>query len=254
MAACSAEVAVDIKTVVRCSAKVAADIKTAVRANDAAALTLINHATPLTAAYVSVGLIAEAIKLRRLSVLRWLGEHGLVAAADLDNEWHSILASGVDIVRWARSLGSRPAVWDHPMLRMIFTRERISKISPAAELLGWAADDPAFVALVRQKDFRAICSLLLRDSTFDAVRVAARHFDIVPSLVRYASKAGCMRRLVFLLDSGIVSREHCLASGGALLHAVRRKRPRLSLLKRKFALTRSDFASAGLSATFSDDL
>jgi hypothetical protein len=221
--------------------------------------------TPLTPAHVPRAVVLGAIRLNLTGALRWLSEHGLVAAADLDNEWRWILSSSADTARWARDLGSRPAKWTREILRSIFVQDGFLRSpSLSAELLNWAASDPGFVALVQRNNFYLISWYLLnrlrrvlRHSVhdFDAVRAAACHFDIVPSLVRFAAcKKNSIQRLTFLLDSGIISRAACLTGQNALLHIVRGKKKMLSAFVRKFALTRSDFAAVGMSAVFSADL
>jgi hypothetical protein len=240
-------------------------VETAVHGNNVIMLAHINCSTPLTPAHVPRALVLSAIRLSLAAALRWLSEHGLVAAADLSSEWRTILSSSADTVRWACSLGSRPAEWSQQMIGPMFVHGGdLRPPSLSAELLDWAAGDPRFVALVQRNNFYLISWYLLNRQRralrrsvhdFDAVRAAARHFDIDPSLVRFAAyKKNSIQCLTFLLDSGIISRAACLTGQDALLHIVRGKKKMLSAFVRKFALTRSDLAAVGMSAVFSADL
>jgi hypothetical protein len=221
----------------------------------------IHRKISLTPKDIPRALLREAFRLGQTDALRWLGAHGLVAAADLDSEWPAILASCVDTARWAYALGSRPAEWTQQMLCYLFEDEDggiFRHPRTTAALIDLVADDPGFATLAQQNDFQLFASLLLHETSvsppfpFDAVHAAARHFNIAPSLVRYAIKPLQTQKLLFICASGLVSREMLLADHGALLRAVlcavrSNKRVRAAVVH-GFALSRSDFASVGLLA------
>jgi hypothetical protein len=191
-------------------------------------------------------LINRAVICWRWESLVWLSEHGFPTAHLLN--WWGILHGGINVVLWAKRLGFR-YTWDWDCVRAIF--------SNGSALQEWAFEDPSFVEFVNRSDlsFSSFITILENFVGGFCFRRAAQRFPpvVLPVALRAAARKNpdTFKRIV---RSGALLREHCLASGGALLHAVHRKRSRLSLLKRTFALTRSDFASAGLSAAFSNDL
>jgi hypothetical protein len=128
------------------------------------------------------------------------------------------------------------------------------------EKTAWALSHPSFTQFVEQKEYdilyRTIAHARSRILRKNAV-VLARHLDagsvLIEKAIRGALNSKTSHLLRFVLD-GLGNREVCLSSGGALLHALRHKKHAMSVLKRNFRLTRSDFASVGLSGAFFDDM
>lgn len=151
----------------------------------------------------------------------------------------------MDIILWTERLGSR-CVWDWDCVGALFYNGR--------KVLDWAFEDPSFIEFVSRDNFFHLSLILESIAINFRLRIMAQRFPVVLPVALLAAARKSPNNFKRLISSGALLREHRLASGGALLHAVRRKRTRLSMLKHTFALTRSDFASVGLSAAFSDDL
>ena len=185
----------------------------------------------------------------------WLGHIGCCReklSSFLDHLWTNIITDNK--IAWAEEMGSRVNWhdWTFNALCDSFTHEKMT----------WALQHPDFIKLVKLDDY----DILYRKTIFMQrrkhnypVTVLLNHFsDAAGILIRRAAQEALDDKhpnlLLAFVKYGFGNREVCLGNGGALLHALRHKKHAMSVLKRNFRLTRSDFASVGLSGAFFDDM